>query len=183
MKSLNKNTLIWIVVILAITNISTVGTILYRAYFEKTKPEINYSQTIKIPQSRLGRFFRNELNLNIEQHRKFRQFRQEFHAKANIITAEMQKKRNEMLNELAEENSDTAHLHKLAEELGDLHEDLKHLTFEYYLNMKSICNAEQKEKLFEIFKSMTNGAGEINMPAQRQNSFQKINNNPKKINR
>ena len=68
MKLYNKNILIWIIVILAVTNISTVGTIIYQAYFQQTISQNIQFEQIEIPNSHLGRFFRDELNLSKEQH-------------------------------------------------------------------------------------------------------------------
>lgn len=171
-KTYNKNILIWIIVILAITNISTIGTIIYHSYFQENTIQDNKSQQIEIPDCRLGRFFKEELNLNYEQHQQFRNFRQKFHREANILANEMQVKRNELMIELREEKSDTICLDKLAREIGNLHSELKHLTFEYYLEMKNVCTPEQKEKLSQIFNAMTNQGAEIKMPNKKQKNFQ-----------
>jgi len=168
-----ESILIWIIAILAITNISTLGTILYRSHYQEAIVQISPPESIDIPESYLGRFFRDELNLNYEQHQQFRNFRQNFHNQANIITRKMQAKRNEFMLELGKGKSDTVHLQRLAKEIGALHADLKHLTFEFYLEMKYICTDEQKEKLFQIFSSMTDQGAEIKMPDKRQNRFQK----------
>lgn len=165
----NQRTLIWIIVILAVTNISTVGTIVYHRYLQKpVKPE---SATITIPESHLGRFFRDALGLTATQHEQFRTFRQAFHQQANQLTDQMQIKRNEMMEELGKENPDTVHLHALATDIGNLHRDLKHLTFEYYLEMKNVCTADQTEKLFQIFSAMVNREAEIKMPDSLQHKF------------
>ena len=163
-KKYNKSILIWIIVILAAVNISTIGTIVYRVYFQRNTIQNNNSVQIDIPDSHLGRFLRDELNLNYKQHQQFRDFRQKFHQQANILTNKMQVKRNELMTELGKENSDTIYLQTLAREIGNLHTELKQLTFEYYLEMKNVCTPEQKEKLFQIFLAMTNQKAEINMP-------------------
>ncbi len=173
MKLYNKNILIWIIIILAVTNISTIGTIIYNAHFRQNGPVNNQSGQIQVPNDHLGRFFRDELNLTYEQHQQFRVLRQKFHSDANAITDEMQVNRNEIMFELKKSKSDTAYLHMRAKDIGKLHEELKHKTFEYYLGMKNICNDEQKRKLFMIFSSMSNSEGEIKMPNNRQNNFQK----------
>ncbi len=175
MKSNNK-ILIWVIIILAVTNISTVGTIIYHNYFQQaTDCNEETTNKIDVPDTRLGRFFREELNLSNEQHQQFRTFRRNFHYKANNITQKMQILRNDMLTELKKENSDTVYLHKLAKEIGNLHTELKHLTFEYYLDMKNVCNDDQKEKLYQIFNSMMNKNAEIKMPKKHPQNFQNMN--------
>lgn len=170
-KTFDKCTLIWIIVILAAINISTVGTIVYHIYFQGNTIQNSNSSQIDIPDSHLGRFFRDELSLNYEQHEQFRDFRQKFHKQANILSNKMQVNRNELITELGKENSDTVYLHALAREIGEMHEELKYLTFEYYLEMKNICTDEQKEKLFQIFRAMINKDDQIEMPDKKQNNF------------
>ena len=166
---INKGILIWIIVILAVTNISTVGTIVYHLYFQENVVQNSNLDQIDIPESHLGRFFRDELDLNSNEHQQFRNFRQNFHEQANILTNKMQIKRNEMMTELGKENSDIIYLHTLAREIGNLHTELKQLTIEYYLKMKNICTPEQTEKLFQIFNAMINQEAEIKIPDKKQN--------------
>ena len=173
MKLYNKNTLIWIIVILLVANLTTIGSIIYHAYFQQNISQITQEKQIEIPNSHLGRFFRDELNLTKEQHQQFRKLRQKFHVEANVKTAKMQVKRNEIMLELGKEKSDTIYLNGLAKDIGDLHEELKHLTFDYYLDMKSICDEEQKGKLFQVFSAMTNNGNEMQMPSNEQNNFNK----------
>jgi len=175
-KTQNKSILIWIIVILAVTNISTLGTIIYHSCFQEAIVPDGSPAPITIPDGYLGRFFRDELKLNFDQHQQFRSFRQHFHNQANIVADKMSLSRNELMLELGKEKSDTIYLQKLAEEIGDLHTDLKHLTFSYYLEMKNVCTEEQKEKLFQIFSTMTNIGAEIEMPDKKQNPFQKKSN-------
>lgn len=177
-KVINKNILIWIIVILAVLNISTIGTIVYRRYFSENsfrnnsfRNNINHKNKFdenKIPDRHLGRFFRDELDLSREQHEQFRYFRRKYHRQAYIIKSEMQSKRNDIMRELSKEVSDTLCLQNIADEIGGLHIEIKHLTFKYYLEMKSICDDKQKEKLFKIFNKMANKNADINMPNRRR---------------
>lgn len=149
----------WVIIILLATNVSTIATILYNK--STGKKSVRDSEEIFIPDRGLGRFFRDELDLTIDQHRQFRSFRQDYHIKASKITRQLKEKRSEMLNELSAGNSDTNNLLLIADEIGELHKELKHLTFEYYLNLKEICNENQREKLFAIFNSMQNSEWEL----------------------
>lgn len=159
-----KNILIWVIVILCATNIATVATIYYHNYLYKINVLNTKTNHIEVPNNQLGRFFKEQLNLDEEKHQKFRTYRQKFHSQANILTNEMQAKRNEFLDELGKSNSDTVKLDQLASEIGYLHAKLKRITFVYYLEMKNICTDEQKVKLFEIFNAMANQEAEIKMP-------------------
>ena len=151
--------LIWIIIILLATNIATITTIIYHSYtddYNTYKPE-----KIRIPDYKLGRFIRDELDLTKEQHEQFRSFRKDFHVEASKIAKQLKTKRSEMLNDLSVENSDTIRLHEIADEIGLLHRELKHLTFEYYLNLKNICNEQQRADLYKVFKTMHNSKWEL----------------------
>jgi Spy/CpxP family protein refolding chaperone len=149
----------WIIVILLATNVSTITTILVNKNLNKQVSQ--NSVEIIIPDNGLGRFFRDELDLTMDQHQQFRSFRQDYHINASKITKQLKGKRSEMLNELLAENSDTNNLHQIAYEIGELHRELKHQTFEYYLNLKDICTESQRRKLFSIFNSMQNSEWEL----------------------
>ena len=171
-RTYNKSILIWIIAILAVINISTIGTIIYHIYFQRTVIQDINPAEIDIPDNHLGRFFKDELNLNYDQHQQFRNFRHKFHNKANIVTCKMQAKRKKMILELRKENSDTIYLHAIAKDIGNLHTELKYLTFEYYLEMKNVCSEEQKEKLSQIFNAMSSQGVGIKMPDKKQNNFE-----------
>ncbi|NPA35558.1 MAG: hypothetical protein GXO47_01795 [Chlorobi bacterium] len=153
---MTKRTLIYIIAFLVVLNLSTIGTIIYHLKISDNENTEVQIEEIDVPDTHLGRFFRQQLSLTHQQHIKFRIYRQQFHYKANIVTDKLQKKRNEFMEELGKKNSDTVKLHQLSQQIGDLHAELKHLTFEYYLQMKSICNDEQQNKLYSIFWSMMN---------------------------
>ena len=59
-----------------------------------------------------------------------------------------------------------------AKEIGNLHTELKQLTYNYYLEMKNICSDEQKKKLLMIFKTMTNQGSKMIMPNRNRRNFQ-----------
>jgi Spy/CpxP family protein refolding chaperone len=150
---------IWIIVLLSVVNLSAVGTIIYR---ERIQPEATIEspppqqRRMRIPEGRLGHFFREELNLSPEQHLRFRELRREFHMKADDLTFDMKLLRNEMITELAMEHPDSLVLQEIAEKIGNNHTRLKELTIDYYLGMKEVCTPEQEEKLFEIFDVIIN---------------------------
>jgi len=149
----------WIIIILLATNISTITTVLYNK--NQIKQAIQNSEEIFVPDNGLGRFFRDELDLTRDQHEQFRSFRQDYHLNARKIAKQLKEERSEMLKELSEEKSDTNKLHQIADEVGELHRELKHLTFEYYMNLKGICTESQREKLFGIFNAMQNSEWEL----------------------
>ncbi len=154
--------MIWAIVVLAVMNISTLGTILYHQY-QSNRPVANslprQNQLETDAEKFSGRYFRDKLNLNENQMDIFRETNRVFRQQARDITIELSAIRNEMLVEMASANADTNKLNPLSESIGRLHSRLKKLTFKYYLDIKSISNTEQQKQLEQLFSEMfTNDA-------------------------
>lgn len=158
------NILIWAITILVILNLTIVGTILIKSnnYTKNTTTKPN--KELNIPKSHLGQFFKDELNLTYKQHNKFREIRHKYHNNTDKIKTDMQHIRKQIINELGEKNSNNEYLNELSTRIGNLHKELKLQTSQYYLGMKEVCNEEQKEKLYKIFKKMINNEGNVIMP-------------------
>ena len=161
----NNKILISVIVFLAILNLSTIITIVYHLNSPENSKNIVLDKQVNIPDKRLGRFFKEQLNLTPQQHVQFRTFRQNFHHNANGITNRLQLKRNEFMIELEKDTSETETLNSMAAEIGNLHTELKHITFAYYIQMKDICTKEQQKKLHDIFWSMMNCDDENEIPS------------------
>jgi len=154
--------LIWIIVILVATNLSTIGSFYYHRISEAKKPKIEELKVI--PGEQRTRFFRDQLNLNDEQLDQFRNINRTFNRTARGIEMNLAQLREDLLNELGTQNPDSIRLSQMATEVGNNHRELKQLTTTFYLNMKKICTSEQQVKLHEIFQSMLNKDNQINLP-------------------
>lgn len=147
--------LVWIVVILAIMNISTLGTIMYNRYISSNNSEVVSVTRMRMkndPENFSGRYFRDKLGLDKEQMEKFREINTEFRQKAHEVTQELFRIREEMLNQLSLPDTDTVKLSLLSDSIGMMHADLKKLSFRYYLDVKNICRPDQQEELQFIFR-------------------------------
>ena len=168
MKTENKySLLIWAIVILAVMNISTLMTILYHNYqSDKTEPvSTSDPKQLETDSEKFsGRYFRDQLNLNSEQMDKFKKMNPVFRPKARGITIELAEKRKQMLVEMSAANSDTTRLNALSDSIGQLHSDLKKITYRYYMEIKSICDAEQQRKLEQLFGEMFTNDSQLGNP-------------------
>ncbi len=173
MKIYSKNILILIIVFLVATNTATIGTIIYNAYFQTNDNKENTKKTKTVENKCFCKHCRNELSLNNEQYIKFDSSKQKFQRHAKFLKNEMHINRNKFIRELGKDKSDTIYLRKLSEEIGKLHTELKHFTFEYYIEMKNVCTDEQKEKLFDMFKIMINK--DVEMPIHKKRLKRKRN--------
>ncbi|MCX6236859.1 MAG: periplasmic heavy metal sensor [Bacteroidia bacterium] len=170
MKTENKYTLmVWAIVILTVMNISTVATIVYHKYQSEKAETIAVSDQKQLEtdsEKFSGRYFRDQLNLSREQMDKFKEINPVFRPKARDITIELAQKRKQMLIEMAAAKSDTARLNALSDSIGQLHSNLKKITYRYYLEIKSICDPEQQRKLEQIFGEMFTNDSQLGYPGK-----------------
>jgi Spy/CpxP family protein refolding chaperone len=156
--------LIWIIVILVATNVSTIGSFYYHRMTEAKTPETKQEDQKVIPGEQRTRFFRDQLNLNDEQLDQFRDINRTFNRTARGIEMNLAQLREDLITELGKQNPDSVHLDQMAIDVGNCHRKLKQVTTTFYLNMKKICTAEQQIKLHEIFQSMLNKDNQVNLP-------------------
>jgi Spy/CpxP family protein refolding chaperone len=165
MNSANKyRILIWIIVILVATNLSTIGSFYYHRMAEAKTIETKQEDQRAVPGEQRTRFFRDQLNLNAEQLDQFRDINRTFNSTARNIETNLAQLREDLITELGTQNPDTTRLNQMASEVGNNHRDLKQVTTTFYLDMKKICTPEQQAKLHEIFQSMLNKENQINLP-------------------
>ena len=149
--------MVWAIVALALLNITTLITVVYHKNQIVERGVVATADSVKSENASVlysGRYFRDELNLSNEQMSKFSQFNPEFRQEVRFINMKLAEKRQEMLVEMAEKNSDKDKLNMLSDSIGYLHASLKRVTYMYYLNFKNICNSEQQKKLELLFGEM-----------------------------
>lgn len=156
--------LIWIIVILIATNLSTIGSFYYHRITESKATEVKQEEQTNIPGEQRTRFFRDELNLDAGQIDQFREINRTFNRTARGIEMNLAQLRENLINELGAQNPDSTQLARIASEIGENHRELKQVTTTFYLNMKKLCTAEQQAKLHEIFQSMLNKESQVNLP-------------------
>jgi len=164
-----QNWMIYAIVILAVMNISTLATIIYHQY-KSEKPGSHLvnseTQTETDAEKFSGRYFRDKLNLSDDQMNKFREFNMGFRTQARDISFNMIKLRKQMLAEMSSGEADTSKLDDLSDSIGLLHSELKKLTFRYYLEIQNICDAEQNDKLEQLFSEMFINDSSIGFPGK-----------------
>ena len=170
MKAKNKNTLmIWTIIVLVILNVSTWITIVYHQVQSskmQTRNGIETKQPGANTEKFTGRYFRDQLNLSIEQMDKFREFNHPFRMEARDITLQLAEKRKAMLLEMVAPKSDTSKLNALSDSIGKLHSELKKISYGYYLNIKALCNKEQQIKLEQLFNDMFSNDAPMAFPGR-----------------
>lgn len=149
MNNTNK-ILVWLVVLLALLNITTISSYIYHRSKERKTAET--SVTTGFSNNPLnGRFFMQEVGFDEQQMEKFREANRDFKPKSNQIIFEIDSIKLQIFNELNKENIDSIKIKNLTDSFGILHAELKHETNIFYLKLKSISNKEQITKLNTAF--------------------------------
>jgi len=160
MKKMNKTAIyIAIIIFLLVTNVATIITIV-----ATTRPEEENSDNrpvIEMPRDRRIGFFHNQIGISDDQRPAFLEYNRRFSEKAGQINYRMVEMRHRMVEEMASENPDTVLLKKIASDFGDLQEEMKILTMEYYFNLKSVSDDSQKKRLHFLFRDMLDPEGHI----------------------
>jgi len=144
----------WLVVLLFAINISTVLSLYIHTRQSERSQGTPTLQGIDEQADKGVRQFRERLGLDENQVLKFRDINREYNRAANRITRDLEILRIQMVNELGLPATDSKKIREINREFGILHESLKNLTAEYYLEMKNICNEEQKQQLYLMFNDI-----------------------------
>ncbi len=147
-----KRIIIFGVILLIIINITAIGTMIY---FHKAddKPAILTPKEEEIFEG-INHFLKRKLHLDDDQYNKIVELRRENFSMTKSIMQELDKKRDEMLDEFVKEDPSRKKLDKIAGDIGDLHYRLKMETIDHFLQMKKLCTPEQQEHLNHIFKKI-----------------------------
>ncbi|MEA1887620.1 MAG: hypothetical protein U9N72_10480 [Bacteroidota bacterium] len=148
-----------IIIFLLVTNVATIITTI--SLNKRNQGEAEPAAVIELPRDRRIGFFHNQIGLREEQRTAFNNYNRQYNMKAGQLLGEMNQLRRQMVDEMASENPDTSLLNNIASEFGSLHKEMKKLTMEYYFNLKSISNEDQKERLHFMFRDMLDPEGDI----------------------
>lgn len=172
--------LVWVVVILAVTNLSMGLSFYYHRQQERQLPVDQEELNIELPAQQRTRFFRDQLNLDRQQVEHFRLLNRNFNRIAWNIKHQLSVLRIQMIDELKAENPDEDKLNEISTQIGALHKELKDETINYYLGMKNVSDIGQQAKLYEIFMSVLEENEDVQLPqrGRRYRFNSQINDQP-----
>lgn len=148
--------------LLALLNITTIGTIAYHTYHEH-----RYAESAVIISSNQtpinGQFFSIELGFDDKQMEMYRAANRSFRPKANALLFELDSMKTLMFSELNNLSPNMVKIDSLTTEIGEHHAELKRQINTFYLMLKGICNEQQRPKLRDAFEPLfyQDGANEI----------------------
>ena len=161
--------LAWLVVILMVTNLSTIVSVLY--FSEKDRVEAESQKEVQIPGEQRARFFKERLGLQENQMDAVRDANRNFNRQSRKILMNLDLLREELVEEMTKANPDTFSLNRISEQIGEGHKQLKVITYSFYIELSSACNDEQREKLSELFQSLISSEKNIQLPQRGRGRF------------
>jgi Spy/CpxP family protein refolding chaperone len=140
-----RNIVVLIIAVLLTINIASISTIVYHSYDKRKAEEPEVERTSM-------RVFRQELNLNQKQIEDFGVWGRTYRDDTKEILIEMRKIRISLFNEMSSANPDTAKMFAMADEIGEMHAQIKRLTIDHFLVIKENSTPEQFEKFVKLFQ-------------------------------
>jgi Spy/CpxP family protein refolding chaperone len=144
-----------LVILLFVLNAATIATLLYHTGRENAPVTLRQGENQSAAKEEQGaRYFREQLSLDPAQTDKFRDINRNYNRSTHLLAVELEQLRQEMVRELGQPDSSQPRLDEICRQIGSKHEELKKLTVDYYLKMKSTCSDEQRDKLNTLFRGM-----------------------------
>lgn len=149
MRANKVNILWWVITLLAVLNLTTIGVIIYHNTQEQKADEALLFEPDARPIN--GAYFRHELSFDNAQMKVFRTTNRRFRQSANAVITGINRCKQELFVELQKAEPDRDKLNELSGNIGALHAELKKETVDFYLSLSEVCDSTQKQKLKEIF--------------------------------
>lgn len=153
-----KTIYIIIILFLASTNIATIISISARK--NRTEQAEDLSPGRQPLENRMS-FFWDELGLNEEQEEDAVKYNADYNVRAGSITKDLTDLRHQIVEEMASEEPDKLELNRIIDEFGKRHSELKRETVDFYYQLYSICDSNQRERLEFMFRDMLDPDGVI----------------------
>jgi hypothetical protein len=152
---MNRNTiLVWAVIVLAVINIATIGTIFYHV---NTNGKANDTIQLAVNDFRLNNSkIAETLGLTQTQSVGCKMVLNDFRQVVRKIQRDLNMNRSNLYLELQNENPDTLVCNQYSTEIGRLHKELKMETSRFYLQLKSRCPRGKEEQLHQMLAPMFN---------------------------
>jgi hypothetical protein len=146
-----------IILFLASTNIATIISV------NAGKKDSNEEEVAPGRQPRESRmsFFWGELGLDEEQKTEAIKYNSDYNIRAGRITGELSDLRHGIVEEMSAPRPDKEKLDSIIEEFGDRHSELKRETVNFYYQLYSVCDSNQRSRLEFMFRDMLDPEGVI----------------------
>lgn len=140
-----------IIAALVVLNIAVISSFVIQTQRFNRSVFRKIERSKEIPRRGMNFLFIEELNLDQDQIRNFNMYRNQFQEEARIIKQKIDKENINLFNELSKKEANNTLIDSITSNIGLYHKELKIITSTFYLNLKTLCDSTQQEKLEEIF--------------------------------
>jgi Spy/CpxP family protein refolding chaperone len=154
---MKKRITIYLIVIITLINLSSLGTIIYL----KLNTENNTSLSV-VPGTRFE-LIKEELKLTPQQIEQFEKIRTEFHSRLDTLDTKFDSLRKEMLSEIWQsQKPDSQKLENILKQFSSLQVETQRWIVQHFYQFKKILTPEQSTKFYKILSER--------FPGQQRNS-------------
>ncbi len=101
-----------------------------------------------------GRFMEKEIGFDEAQMRVFQNLRREFREQVSPFQKELRELNNSLIREATSANPDTVVCTRISREIGDLHTEIKVITYLHMMQVAKIATPNQMKKLDAFYLEM-----------------------------
>lgn len=142
---MKKRITIYLIVIVTLINLSSLGTILYLKWIEEDNVPVSV-----LPGSRFE-IMKEELELTPQQIEQFEKIRTELHSRLDTLDTKFSSLRKEMLSEIWQtQEPDNQKMENILEQFGKLQLEAQRWTVQHFYKFKEVLTPEQAEKFYKI---------------------------------
>jgi Spy/CpxP family protein refolding chaperone len=164
---MKKRITIYLIVIVTLINLSSLGTIIYLKWIAKNDASVSV-----LPENRFE-LIKEELKLTPQQIEQFEKIRTEFHSKLDTLDTKFETLRKEMLKEIWQSEAGSQKLESILEQFNRQQAESQRWVVQHFYKFKKVLNPEQSEKFYNILSKR--------FPGQQKNfNLSQMPNNRKK---
>lgn len=142
---MKKRITIYLIVIITIVNLSSLGTIIY---FKQTAN--NDVSVRELPGNRFEQI-KEKLELTPPQIKRFKKIRTEFHSRLDTFNTKFGLLRKEMLSEIWQrQNPDSQKIENILQQFSHLQLETQRWIVQHFYRFKEVLTPEQEEKFYKI---------------------------------
>lgn len=138
-----------VILLLVLLNLASVGALVWKDYFRKSRPQKNYGDFKEV-----SAVLKKELSLSDEQEEKIRNLRTDFFNKEKVLESAIRNGRDSLNMVMFNKSTDEELAKSIARRIADNEYNMELLRIEQSQKFKSICTPEQLEKFERLVKEI-----------------------------
>ncbi len=137
---MKKRTLIYLVVLITMINVSALGTMLY----------LRWQASLPCQSGTGFDQVKKDVGLSAKQEQQFQVYRKRFHAELDSMDQRLAYERRKLANEIRQSEPDSARIREIIQHIGRLQQESQYRIIDHFFQIKKILEPEQQETFFNI---------------------------------